>query len=63
MTMPLLTTDIPGSDTATTLRQMKRKPEDFECVSNVAQLGKGSFGAVKLVKDKSTGALYAMKIV
>lgn len=27
------------------------------------QLGKGSFGAVRLVRDKSNSQLYAMKIV
>jgi hypothetical protein len=63
MTLPMLTAELPGSDTATTLRQMKRKPEDFELVQQVSQLGRGSFGAVKLVKDRSNGTLFAMKIV
>jgi len=30
---------------------------------NTSELGKGSYGSVKLVKDKDDGVLYAMKIV
>lgn len=42
---------------------MKRSPEEFEIVYDYPQLGKGSFGAVRLVRDKSNSQLYAMKIV
>lgn len=45
---------------------MRRSPEEFEIVHQGAgggHLGKGSYGAVKLVKDKTNGMLYAMKIV
>ena len=42
---------------------MKRTPEEFELIYDYPQLGKGSFGAVRLVKDKANGQLFAMKIV
>jgi len=35
---------------------MRRKPEEFEIVhQGGGQLGRGSYGQVKLVKDKITG--------
>lgn len=55
--------EIAYSDKVSTLRQMKRSPEEFEIVYDYPQLGKGSFGAVRLVRDKSNSQLYAMKIV
>lgn len=55
--------EIAYSDKVSTLRQMKRSPEEFEIVFDYPQLGKGSFGAVRLVRDKSNSQLYAMKIV
>lgn len=42
---------------------MRRKPEEFEIVNKKADLGKGSYGEVKLVKDKTNEKEYAMKIV
>lgn len=45
---------------------MRRSPEEFEIVHQGGvgvHLGKGSYGAVKLVKDRTNGVLYAMKIV
>ncbi|CAK79754.1 unnamed protein product (macronuclear) [Paramecium tetraurelia] len=55
--------EISNSDKVSTLRQMKRTPEEFELIYDYPQLGKGSFGAVKLVKDKTNEQLYAMKII
>ncbi|CAD8163085.1 unnamed protein product [Paramecium pentaurelia] len=40
----------------------KRNVQDFEIV-NQGSLGRGSFGCVKLARDRSTGLLYAMKII
>lgn len=40
----------------------KRTVSDYEIV-NQGSLGRGSFGCVKLVRDRITGLLYAMKIV
>lgn len=63
---PLLSQELPISETVSTLRQMKRTPDDFETVQSVGnsgQIGKGSFGQVKLVREKSTNQLYALKIV
>lgn len=47
------------------MKSMKRKPEDFQFTykNGSCELGKGSFGEVKLVTENSTGILYAMKIV
>ena len=51
-----------------TTRQ-KKKREDFEFVERqsefgkTSEIGKGAFGTVRLVRDKSKGTLYAMKIV
>jgi serine/threonine protein kinase len=44
---------------------MKRAADEFEIISsaNGGYLGKGSFGIVKLAREKSSGILYAMKIV
>jgi hypothetical protein len=44
---------------------MKRTQEEFDIIPSTegGYLGKGSFGIVKLAKDRSTGILYAMKIV
>lgn len=44
---------------------MKRTPEEFEIIpsSEGGYLGKGSFGIVKLARDKLSGILHAMKIV
>lgn len=36
--------EIAYSDKVSTLRQMKRTPEEFEFVHEAPQLGKGSFG-------------------
>ncbi len=44
----------------------KRSLEDFEEIENkqkTSLLGKGSYGSVKLMKEKKTGNLYAIKIV
>lgn len=47
--------------------QKKKCLNDYEEVmiknKNTSELGKGSYGCVKLVKDKEDGLLYAMKIV
>lgn len=45
---------------------VKRSLEDYEEVvgkNKSSDLGKGSFGNVKLVKEKKTGQLFAMKTV
>jgi serine/threonine protein kinase len=43
---------------------MRRKAEDFEPVkTGKIDLGRGSYGSVKLVRDKQNGKEYAMKIV
>jgi hypothetical protein len=44
---------------------MRRTPDEFEIVhqGGGGNLGKGSYGAVKLVRDRCNGLLYAMKIV
>ena len=45
----------------------KKTLKDYELVNGsdvkMADLGKGAYGAVKLVKEKSTNKFYAMKIV
>lgn len=47
----------------------KKRIEDFEFVErktrlgNTSELGRGSYGVVRLVKDKETQKQYAMKIV
>lgn len=47
--------------------QKKKILADYEEVTlknkTTSELGKGSYGCVKLVKDKDDGLLYAMKIV
>ncbi|CAD8181572.1 unnamed protein product [Paramecium pentaurelia] len=55
--------EIAYSDKVSTLRQMKRSAEEFEVIYDYPQLGKGSFGAVRLVKDRTNGQLHAMKIM
>ena len=52
-------------DSASTLKAMRRKPEEFEVINRggKTELGKGSYGSVKLVKDKQNGKEFAMKIV
>ncbi|CAD8078068.1 unnamed protein product [Paramecium sonneborni] len=40
----------------------KRTASDFEII-NQGSLGRGSFGCVKLARDRQTGLLYAMKII
>ncbi|CAD8155950.1 unnamed protein product [Paramecium pentaurelia] len=40
----------------------KRSVSEFEIV-NQGSLGRGSFGCVKLARDRQTGLLYAMKII
>ncbi|CAD8191316.1 unnamed protein product [Paramecium pentaurelia] len=44
---------------------VRRKPEEFEIIiiGSKQELGRGSYGSVKLVKDKQNGQLYAMKIM
>ena len=52
-------------DSISTLKSIRRKIEEFELIQNgrQADLGKGSYGQVKLVKDKINQKEYAMKIV
>ncbi|KAM3135298.1 hypothetical protein pb186bvf_012596 [Paramecium bursaria] len=54
-----------NDDSVSSLTSMRRKPEEFEIiqVGTRTELGKGSYGCVKLVKDKQNGKLYAMKIM
>ena len=42
------------NDSASTLKSIRRSPEDFEIIikDNKMELGQGSYGCVKLVKDK-----------
>lgn len=42
------------NDTASTLKSIRRSQDDFEIITrdNKAELGKGSYGCVKLVRDK-----------
>ncbi|CAD8178756.1 unnamed protein product [Paramecium pentaurelia] len=53
------------NDSASTLKSIRRQPEDFEIIikDNKMELGKGSYGCVKLVKDKQNGQMYAMKVM
>lgn len=56
------------ASTDQTKAQTKRTLQDFEVVTHpqksTSDLGKGSYGSVKLVKEKGKGdKLYAMKIV
>lgn len=51
------------SDKVSTLKNMKRTPAEFDILHEEQDLGKGSFGVVKKVKDRTNGQLYAMKIV
>lgn len=53
-------------ETVSTLRSMRKTAEDFEIVSRngmEVDLGRGASGQVKLVKDRSNGRHYAMKLV
>jgi len=50
---------ISESDHIRKLRE-KIKPEDFEVIKTI---GHGAFGIVRLVREKATGDLYAMKIL
>ena len=56
-----------NDSTTTTQSNTKKRKEDFEFVTigpnGKDELGKGSYGCVKLARDKSTGQLYAIKIV
>jgi len=47
------------------LQSIRRKPEEFEVISKggSSELGKGSYGQVKLVRDRMNGKEFAMKIV
>lgn len=42
------------NDTASTLKSIRRSAEDFDIIikDNKMELGKGSYGCVKLVKDR-----------
>ena len=39
-------------------KQTKKKPNDFEFISLI---GRGAYGEVKLVREKETNKVYAMK--
>lgn len=55
-----------SSVTSSNSSRYKRNLSDFEEVeykNKSALLGKGSYGQVKLVKEKKSGNLYALKIV
>ena len=45
-----------------TLKSIRRKLEDFKEVTGKL-IGEGSYGRVKMVKEKATGHKYAMKII
>lgn len=45
-----------------TMKSIRKDIEDFTSV-NTKYLGEGSYGKVKLVQEKKTGILYAMKII
>lgn len=55
------------STSTTKSRHKRRTIEDYEFVDhpekNTSDLGKGTYGRVKLVKDKRNDQLFAMKIV
>ncbi|CAD8171468.1 unnamed protein product [Paramecium octaurelia] len=53
------------NDSASTLKSIRRSAEDFEIIikDNKMELGKGSYGCVKLVKDRQNGQMYAMKVM
>lgn len=52
----------PKSQTSNvTLKSIRRKLEDFQVRSK--SIGEGSYGKVKLAKEKATGHKYAMKII
>lgn len=46
----------------TTFGSIRRSPEEFETLGAPA-LGQGSYGKVVMVRDRTDGTLYAMKIV
>ncbi|CAD8109428.1 unnamed protein product [Paramecium primaurelia] len=56
-------TDI--NDTQSTLKSIGKNIDDFEIIvkDGKSELGRGSYGQVKLVKDRQNGQLYAMKIL
>jgi len=54
------------ADTSHSLMGVRRCLADYEEVigkNKTSDLGKGSYGNVKLVKEKKTGLLFAMKAV
>ena len=55
-----------SSISSSSVSRNKRSLDDFEEIENknrTSLLGKGSYGSVKLMKEKKTGTLYAIKIV
>jgi len=57
------------NDSVTGKMRKRKTLDDYEFVINensrnkTSELGKGSYGCVKKVKDKETGKIYAMKMV
>ena len=54
------------TESSTTGPSKRRGLEDYDVVEtdkNNGELGKGSYGVVRLVRSKRNGQLYAMKIV
>lgn len=48
------------SDVVTELRELQPGPRDFEAR---AVVGRGHFAEVRVVREKSTGDIYAMKVM
>ncbi|CAD8062352.1 unnamed protein product [Paramecium sonneborni] len=53
------------NDTQSTLKSVGKNIDDYEIIvkDGKSELGRGSYGQVKLVKDRQNGQLYAMKIL
>jgi hypothetical protein len=56
------TSRAPSQSSNVTLKSIRRKLEDFQVIGT-KNLGEGSYGQVKAVKEKATGHRYAMKII
>lgn len=55
-----------GNETNSSINSIKRCLDDYEILplpNNKTELGRGSYGCVKLVREKKTNQLFAMKIM
>ena len=55
---------VDNMSTCSSTKSVKKRLSDYEFVEqNSEYLGKGAYGAVRLVREKATGKKFALKIV